>query len=133
MRTTLALLLTLALTTVRPLASVAGRPHRVRCLHGLRGRRHQNRMPLVPVGQHGLHLVPMTRVEFSILWLVGLVYYFVTAPLGMTPFPVAVGWVIILTTLFALVTLSRRFPLFGWFMLGLLAGLMRGGGRRWRW
>jgi hypothetical protein len=56
-----------------------------------------------PVGQHGLHDVPvMTRVEFSILWLIGLVYYFVTAPLGMRPFPVAVGWVIIGTTLFAM-------------------------------
>ena len=74
----------------------------------------------------------MTRVEFSILWLVGLVYYFVTAPLGMTPFPVAVGWVIIATTIGSLIVLSRRFPLFGWFMLGLLSGLMRGGRRR-RW
>ena len=43
----------------------------------------------------------MTRVEFSILWLVGLVYYFVTAPRDMTPFPVAVGWAIILTTIYA--------------------------------
>ena len=73
----------------------------------------------------------MTRVEFSILWLVGLVYYFVTAPRDMTPFPVAVGWIIIGTTLFALVVLSRRFPLFGWFMLGLLSGLMGGGRHRW--
>jgi hypothetical protein len=73
----------------------------------------------------------MTRVEFSILWLVGLAYYFVTAPLGMAPFPVAVGWVIIGATIFSLVMLSRRFPLFGWFMLGLLSGLMRGRRRRW--
>jgi hypothetical protein len=69
----------------------------------------------------------MTRVEFSILWLVGLVYYFITAPLGMAPFPVVVGWVIIADTLFALFVLARRFPLFGWFMLGLFSGLM---GRR---
>jgi hypothetical protein len=82
--------------------------------------------------QRGLHLVPLTRVEFSILWLVGLVYYFVTAPLGMTPFPVAVGWAIIATTIFALVVLSRRFPLFGYFLVALVAGLMSGGRRR-RW
>ena len=41
----------------------------------------------------------MTRVEFSILWLVGLVYYFVTSPAGMTPLPVAAGWIILGTTI----------------------------------
>ena len=91
-------------------------------------------MPFQSEWQRGLHVMPvMTRVEFSILWLVGLLYYFVTAPRDMTPFPVAVGWAIILTTIYALVVLSRRFPLFGWFMLGLLSGLVSGGrrGRRW--
>jgi hypothetical protein len=86
-----------------------------------------------PEWQRGLHDVPvMTRVEFSLLWLVGLVSYFVTAPAGMTPFPVAVGWVIISVTLFALITLGKRFPLFGLFLLMLISGLMRGGRRR-RW
>jgi hypothetical protein len=90
-------------------------------------------MPCQSVGLHHVHDVPvMTRVEFSALWLFGLVYFFISAPAGMLPFPVAAGWVIIATTIFALAALSRRFPLFGWFMLGLLSGLMRGGRRR-RW
>jgi hypothetical protein len=93
----------------------------------------QNAMPKQSEWQRGLHVMPvMTRVEFSILWLVGLLYYFVTAPRDMTPFPVAVGWAIILTTIYALVVLSRRFPLFGFFLVALVAGLMRGGRRR-RW
>jgi hypothetical protein len=75
----------------------------------------------------------MTRVEFSILWLVGLVYYFVTAPRGMTPFPVAVGWAIILATIFSLWTLGRRFPMFGLFLLMVISGLMSGGRGRRRW
>jgi hypothetical protein len=81
-------------------------------------------MPCQSVGLDHVHHVPMTRVEFSLLWLVGLGYYFITAPLSMSPFPVAVGWVIIGLTIFSLCVLSRRFPLFGWFMLGLLSGLM---------
>ena len=59
----------------------------------------------------------MTRVEFSLLWLVGLVYFFITAPAGMSPFPVAAGWVIIGTTLFSLIVLGKRFPMFGLFLL----------------
>jgi hypothetical protein len=88
-------------------------------------------MPFVPVGEHGLHDMPLTRVEFSVLWLVGIVYFFISAPAGMTPFPVAAGWVIIGTTVFSLVVLARRFPLFGYFLVGVLSGLMRGGRRRW--
>jgi hypothetical protein len=88
-------------------------------------------MPLVPVGQHGLHLVPMTRVEFSILWLVGLVYFFITAPAGMSPLPVAAGWIIIGTTIVSLIVLGKRFPMFGLFLLIMITSLMRGGrGRR---
>jgi hypothetical protein len=74
----------------------------------------------------------MTRVEFSVLWLVGLVYFFISSPAGMTPFPVAAGWVIIGTTLFALVVLGRRFPLFGLFLLMTITSLTsRGRRRRW--
>jgi hypothetical protein len=91
-------------------------------------------MPLVAFGFERLHFMPvMTRVEFSILWLVGLVYYFVTAPRGMAPFPVAVAWVIIGATIFALRTLGRRFPMFGLFLLMVIASLMRGGRGRRRW
>jgi hypothetical protein len=75
----------------------------------------------------------MTRVEFSILWLVGLVYYFVTAPAGMTPIPVSMGWVVIGVTIFALWTLGRRFPMFGLFLLMLISTLMSGGRGRARW
>ena len=83
--------------------------------------------------QRGLYDMPViSRVEFSILWLVGLVYYFVTAPRGMSPFPVAAGWVIIGTTIFSLVVLGRRFPLFGYFFVALVAGLISGSRRR-RW
>ena len=92
----------------------------------------QDGVSLESVGLHDLHDVPvMTRVEFSLLWLVGIVYFFISAPAGMTPFPVAAGWVIIGTTLFSLVVLARRFPLFGYFLVGVLSGLMRGGRRRW--
>jgi hypothetical protein len=58
------------------------------------------------------------------------VYFFVTAPAGMSPFPVAAGWVIIATTIFALGVLSRRFPLFGLFLIIMITSLMSGGRRR---
>jgi hypothetical protein len=75
---------------------------------------------------------PLTRsVTFSALWLVGLVYYFVTAP-PLTPFPLWFGWTVILTTIFALIVLGRRFPMFGLFLLIMITSLMRGG-RRPRW
>ena len=74
----------------------------------------------------------MTRVEFSILWLVGLVYYFVTSPAGMTPLPVAAGWIILGTTIVSLIVLGKRFPTFGLFLLMLITSLMSGGRRR-RW
>jgi hypothetical protein len=89
-------------------------------------------MPCQSVGLDHVHELPMTLVPFSFLWLFGLVYFFVTAPAGMSPFPVAAGWVIIATTIFALAVLARRFPLFGFFLVALVAGLMRGGRRR-RW
>jgi hypothetical protein len=74
----------------------------------------------------------MTRVEFASLWLVGLVYYFITSPAGMTPFPVAAGWIIIGTTIFSLIVLGKRFPMFGLFLVIMITSLMRGGRRR-RW
>ena len=58
----------------------------------------------------------MTRVEFSILWLVGLVYYFVTSPAGMTPLPVAAGRIILGTTIVSLIAQGKRFPMFGLFL-----------------
>ena len=72
----------------------------------------------------------ITLVEFCLLWLVGLVYFFITAPAGMSPLPVAAGWVIIGTTLFSLIVLGKRFPMFGLFLLMLITGLMSGGRRR---
>ena len=52
----------------------------------------------------------ITLVEFSLLWLVGLVYSFVTSPAGMTPLPVAAGWIILGTTIVSLIVLGKRFP-----------------------
>jgi hypothetical protein len=75
----------------------------------------------------------MTRVEFSLLWLVGLVYYFVTSPAGMTPLPVAAGWIILGTTIVSLIVLGKRFPMFGLFLLMMISSLMSGGRGRRRW
>jgi hypothetical protein len=71
----------------------------------------------------------MTRVEFALLWLVGFVYFFISPPAGMTPFPVAAGWIIIGTTIFSLIVLGKRFPMFGLFLLIMITSLMRGGRR----
>ena len=79
---------------------------------------------------------------FAVFWLVGLVYYFVTAPAGMTPFPVWFSLTVIGTTIGSLIILGLRFPLFGFFMACLITSLMTGGrvwgapyyfGRRRRW
>jgi hypothetical protein len=91
-------------------------------------------MPKQSEWQRGLHDVPvMTRVEFSILWLVGLVYFLFSSPANMTPLPVAAGWVVIAVTLFALIVLGRRFPWFGLFLLMVITSLMSGGRGRRRW
>ena len=70
------------------------------------------RMPFAAVvGLDDIHDMPMmTCVEFSVLWLVGLVYFFITAPAGMSPLPVAAGWIIDGTTPFSLIVLGKRFP-----------------------
>ena len=100
-------------------------------LHDVRVAFGQIRMPFQSQRLNDIHELPvMTRVEFSILWLVGLVYYFVTSPAGMTPLPVAAGWIILGTTIVSLIVLGKRFPMFGLFLLMLITSLMRGGRRR---
>jgi hypothetical protein len=75
----------------------------------------------------------MTRVEIAFLWLFGIVYFFVTAPAGMTPLPVAASWIIIGMTIAALIILGKRFPWFALFLMMTISRLMSGGRGRRRW
>jgi hypothetical protein len=74
----------------------------------------------------------ITLVEFSLLWMLLIVLYLFTGPRGFGPVPVAVSWLLIGTTIFSLIVLARRFPLFGYFLVAFVSGLMSGGRRR-RW
>ena len=68
-------------------------------------------------------------VPYAGLWLFGVVLYFVTAPANITPMPVQMGWVVILGTIFSLIVLGIRFPMFGFFLVCFIEGLTsrRGG------
>jgi hypothetical protein len=84
--------------------------------------------PSVPVDMQ-----PLTKsVIFALLWMTLVGFYLFNGPRGFGPVPVEVSWLLVGTTIFSLVVLGRRFPLFGWFLLVILSGLMSGGRRR-RW
>lgn len=73
----------------------------------------------------------ITVVTLSAAWLTGLAYFLLTAPKDMAPLPVSVAWFCILTSIFALIVLGKRFPLFGWFLIIMITSAFSRGRRRW--
>ena len=64
-----------------------------------------------------------------------VVAYLFGGPRNYGPVPTPVAFLTVGSTVFALIVLGRRFPLFGLFLLGILSSLLsggRGGGHR-RW
>jgi hypothetical protein len=77
---------------------------------------------------------PFTKAQiFSLIWMAVVVAYMFGGPRNYGPVPVQLAWLLVLMTLFSLLTLGKRFPMFGLFMLMVITSLMRGGGRRRRW
>ena len=73
---------------------------------------------------------PLTKSQiFSVLWMVLIGFYLFTGPRNFTV-STEISFLLVGATIFSLLVLGRRFPLFGWFMLITLSGLMRGGRRR---
>jgi hypothetical protein len=76
---------------------------------------------------------PFTKsVIFSLFWMAIVVAYLFNGPRGFGPVPVEISWLLVLATLFSLIVLGKRFPMFGLFLLMLITSLMSGGRRR-RW
>jgi hypothetical protein len=74
---------------------------------------------------------PFTKsVIFSLFWMAIIVAYLFNGPRGFGPVPVEVSWLLVGTTIFSLVVLGRRFPMFGLFLLFVILNLMSGGRRR---
>jgi hypothetical protein len=74
----------------------------------------------------------ITVVTASAAWLGFLAYFLLSAPKDMGPFPVSVAWFCILTSIFALIVLGKRFPMFGLFLIIMItSAFSRGRGRRW--
>jgi len=73
---------------------------------------------------------PLSKTEiFSLIWMAVVVLYILTVPPGVGTTPEGIGWVIVATTIFSIVTLSMRYPIIGLIILLFIQGLMgwRGG------
>ena len=98
-------------------------------------------MPRVAFGLDGLYDLsiamdtrPFTRSQiFAVIWMAVVVAYLFGGPRNFTV-STEVSFLIVTSTIFALVTLGKRFPMFGLFLLMMITAAFRGGGRgRRRW
>jgi hypothetical protein len=74
---------------------------------------------------------PLTKSQiFALLWMVLIGFYLFTGPRNFTV-STEISFLLVGATIFSLITLGRRFPMFGLFLLMVIASLMRGAaGRR---
>jgi hypothetical protein len=76
---------------------------------------------------------PLTKSQiFSLFWMAIFVAYLFAGPRGYGPVPIQLSFLLVGTTIFSLIVLGKRFPMFGLFLLMVITSLMRGGRRR-RW
>jgi hypothetical protein len=78
---------------------------------------------------------PLTKSQiFSLLWMTLIVAYLFAGPRGYGPVPVELSYLLVGTTIFSLIVLGKRFPLFGYFTIIIFCGLFSAlvGGRRGR-
>ena len=141
---TLALLAALALTVVTTIANAG-----TRCRTSKSGSVTyttcevafgQKRMSLVPVWKRDLHDMPLAPPHgyaksqiFSFFWIAIVVAYLFNGPRSYGPVPTPIAFLAVGSTVFSLIVLGRRFPMFGSFLLMLISSLMSGGRGRRRW
>jgi hypothetical protein len=82
-----------------------------------------------------MNTAPFTRSQiFAVLWMALIVAYLFTGPRNFGPVPVQLSWLIIGATIFSLIVLGKRFPLFGLFLIIMITSAFSRGGRgRRRW
>jgi hypothetical protein len=67
---------------------------------------------------------PLSKSElFSLVWMAVVLLYIFTAPRGQASFGEGMAWIIAATTLFSVVVLSIRWPLFGFLVISFIQGL----------
>ena len=72
---------------------------------------------------------PFTKSQiFSLLWMAIVVAYLFAGPRGYGHAPLPLALLIVGTTIYSLVVLGRRFPMFGFFLICLISGLVNGRG-----
>ena len=59
-------------------------------------------------------------VIFSLLWMAIVAAYIFAGPRNYGPVPVAVAWLVVGTTVFSLIVLGKRFPMFGYFLIVMI-------------
>jgi hypothetical protein len=70
---------------------------------------------------------------FSLFWMAIVVAYLFGGPRNYGPVPTPIAFMVVGSTVFSLFTLGKRFPLFGLFLLMVIASLFSGGRGRRRW
>ena len=66
---------------------------------------------------------------FALLWMVPIGFYLFTGPRNFIV-STEISFLLVGATIFSLIVLGRRFPMFGLFLLFVILNLMSGGRRR---